>query len=208
MSTGDDIILRRRRLVSSTRTARTDVVAAQSPDRMYRRFEATVSGLDPRVGSQYMIGYRSVARIDILLRVNSEESHGTAPLRWVGILRFAVYHLCPRLESSGEVMKVDSRLCQPAGTPIFTQTGRRLGVTFCVIDVETDVLGPIHVRVERRIAFLADVQPAFNALTLVFSPTAATRLARVTLRYFHNLDTLDLRLVRENRPEAVKRPAM
>ena len=47
MSTGDDIILRRRRLVSSTRTARTDVVAAQSPDRMYRRFEATASGLDP-----------------------------------------------------------------------------------------------------------------------------------------------------------------
>jgi hypothetical protein len=62
MSTGDDIILRRRRLVSSTRTARTDVVAAQSPDRMYRWFEATASGLDPGVGSQYTIGYRSVAR--------------------------------------------------------------------------------------------------------------------------------------------------
>ena len=147
---------------------------------MYRWFEATASGLDPGVGSQYTIGYRSVARIDILLRVNSEESHGTAPLRWVGILRFAVYHLCPRLESSGEVMKVDSGLCQPAGTPIFVQIGRRLGVTF-VVDVETDVLRPVGVCVERRITRLTHVQTTFNALTVVFSTAHATRLARITL---------------------------
>ena len=52
----------------------------------------------------------------------------------VAILRFGVYHLCQRAEPSGEVMTVDSGLCQPAGTPITTQTGRKLRVTF-VVDV-------------------------------------------------------------------------
>ncbi|ERG92674.1 MAG: hypothetical protein J07HQW1_02719 [Haloquadratum walsbyi J07HQW1] len=47
-------------------------------------------------------------------------------------------------------MKVDSGLCQltAAGTPIPTQIGCRLGVTF-VVDVETDILRPIHISVER-----------------------------------------------------------
>ena len=77
-------------------------------------------------------------------------------------------------------MKVDSRLCQPAGTPIFVQTGRRLGVTF-VVDVETDILRPIHVCVERRITRLAHVHTTFNALTIVFSTAHATRLTRIAL---------------------------
>ena len=64
-------------------------------------------------------------------------------------------------------MKVDSGLCQPAGTPILVQTSRRLGVTFFV-DVETDVFRPVHVSVERRITLLTDVQAAFNTLTVVF----------------------------------------
>ena len=78
-------------------------------------------------------------------------------------------------------MKGDSRLCQltAAGTPIFTQIGGRLRVT--LINIETDILRPIQVSVERRITLLADVQTTFNTLTLVFSPTDTTRLARVAL---------------------------
>ncbi len=64
-------------------------------------------------------------------------------------MRFIVYHLFLRLESAGQVVKVDSGLCQPASTPIHTQTGCRLGVTF--VHVETDVLRPVHASVERRI---------------------------------------------------------
>ena len=94
-------------------------------------------------------------------------------------------------------MKVDSGLCQPAGTPIPVQTGRRLRVTF-VVDVESDVLRPVHVSVERRVTLLADVQSAFNTLTIVFSTADATRLARVTLRNFYDLDTFGFRLVFEN----------
>jgi len=99
-------------------------------------------------------------------------------------------------------MKVDSRLCQPAGTPISTQTGCRLGVTF--VDVETDVLCPIHISVERRITRLTHVQSTFNSLTVVFPTTHATRLARVALRNFHDLDSLDFCLVREDVGEAVE----
>ena len=83
-------------------------------------------------------------------------------------------------------MKGDSRLCQltAAGTPIFTQIGCRLRVTF-VVDVETDVLGPIHVSVERIpvavAVFFTHVQATLNTLTLVFSPTDTTRFARVAL---------------------------
>ena len=101
-------------------------------------------------------------------------------------------------------MKVDPGLCQPAGTPILTQTGCRLGVT-CVA-VETDVFRPVHVSVERRLTRLTHVQPAFNALTIVFSPANATRLARVAFGHFHDLDPFDLRFVLENRGEAVERP--
>ena len=103
-------------------------------------------------------------------------------------------------------MKVDSRLCQPAGTPILAQTGRRLGVTF--VDVETDVFRPIHISVERRITLLTDVQPAFNALTLLFSPAAATRLTRIALGHFYDFDPLHFRLVFEDVREAVERPAV
>ena len=109
----------------------------------------------------------------------------TAPHRWVGILRFAVYHLYPRLESSGEVMKIDSRLCQPtaAGTPIPTQIGCRLRVT--LIDIETDILRSIHVSVERIpvavVVFFTHVQATLNTLTLVRPPAHTTRVARVAL---------------------------
>ncbi len=40
---------------------------------------------------------------------------------------------------------------------MLVQTGRRLGVTFCVVDVETDLLGPIYISVERIVAFLTRV---------------------------------------------------
>ena len=102
-------------------------------------------------------------------------------------------------------MKVDCWLCQPAGTPIFVQIGRRLGVT-CLVDIETDVLRPIHVCVERRVTRLTSVQATFNTLTIIFRTVHATRLARVTLGNFHDFDALDFRLVRENRREAVKCP--
>jgi len=121
-----------------------------------------------------------------------------------GILRFAVYHLFLRLESAGQVMKVDSGLCQPAGTPILTQTGRRLRVT--LIDVETDVLRPIHVSVERRITRLTNVEATFGTLTIVFSTAHTTRLARVALIHFYDFDTLDFRLVFEDVREPVERP--
>jgi hypothetical protein len=111
------------------------------------------------------------------------------------------------LESAGQVIQVDSGLCQPAGTPIFVQTGRRLGVTF-VVDVEADVLRPIHVSVERRITRLADVQTTFNTLILVFPTAHATRLARVTFRHFNDLDALDFGLVFEDIGEAVERPVV
>ena len=101
-------------------------------------------------------------------------------------------------------MKVDCWLCQPAGTPIFVQPGRRLGVT-CVA-VEADVLRPIHICVERRIARFTHIQTAFNTLTVVFCSTHATRVARVALRHFDDFDTLDFRLVGEHLREAIERP--
>ena len=99
-------------------------------------------------------------------------------------------------------MKVDSGLCQPAGTPI---PERGLGVTF-VIDVETDILRPIYISVKRRIARLADVQTAFNTLTIVFPTAHATRLARVAFGHLYDLNALDFRLVFENVGKAVERP--
>ena len=101
-------------------------------------------------------------------------------------------------------MQVDCWLCQPAGTPITGQLPGRLGVTS--VDVETDVLRPGHVSVERRITRLTDVQATRNTLTLIFAPTNATRFTRLLLRHFHNRDTLDRRLVREDVREAVERP--
>ncbi len=76
-------------------------------------------------------------------------------------------------------MKVDSGLCQPAGTPIFVQIGRRLGVT--LVQVKTDVFRSVNIRVERRITRLAYVQAAFDTLIIVFSTAHTTRLARVAL---------------------------
>jgi len=87
-------------------------------------------------------------------------------------------------------MKIDCWLCQPAGTPISTQIGCRLGVTF--IDVETDVLRPIHVRIECGVTLLADVQTTFNTLVVVFSTADATRLARIALIHFHDFNSLNL----------------
>ncbi len=82
-------------------------------------------------------------------------------------------------------MKGDSGLCQltAAGTPIFVQIERRLGVTF-VVDVQTDVLRSVHVSVERIavvVVFFTHVQATLNTLTLVFCPTDTTRFARVAL---------------------------
>jgi len=37
-------------------------------------------------------------------RRSRQRGNPTAPHRWVGILRFAVYHLCLRLESAGQVV--------------------------------------------------------------------------------------------------------
>ncbi len=81
-------------------------------------------------------------------------------------------------------MKVDFGLCQPAGTPIFVQTGRRLRVTF--IDIETDVLRPVHISVERAITPLTDVQSTFDTLTILFSPADTTRLTRVAFGPFYD----------------------
>ena len=79
-------------------------------------------------------------------------------------------------------MKGDRRLYQltGTGTPIPTQIGCRLGVTFFV-NIETDVLRPIRVCVERIVVLLTDIQLTFNTLTLVFCPADATRFARVAL---------------------------
>jgi len=104
-------------------------------------------------------------------------------------------------------MKVDSGLCQPAGTPISTRIRWRLGVTFfVVVDIETEVLRPVHVGVERRIALLTDVQPAFNTLTVIFSSAHATRYARAAFGHLHDRDSLNLRFVRENLRKSVERP--
>jgi hypothetical protein len=101
-------------------------------------------------------------------------------------------------------MNVDSKLCQPAGTPIIAQTGRRLGVT--LINVETDILGLIHASAERRMTLFTLVQATFDMLTLVFSSTNATRFTRVAFGHFHDLDVLNFRIVGENLHEAVERP--
>ena len=85
-------------------------------------------------------------------------------------------------------MKGDYRLCQltAAGTPIPTQIGGRLGVTF-VVDIETDILRSIHVSVERIpvavavAVFFTHVQTTLNTLTLVRPPADTTRFARVAL---------------------------
>ncbi len=103
-------------------------------------------------------------------------------------------------------MQVDSGLCQPAGTPISARIGRRLRVTF--VHVETDVLRPVHVGVERRTTILTDIQTTLNTLPVIFSTTSATHLRYVSLGHFYDLDTLDFRFVFENRREAVERPAV
>ena len=74
------------------------------------------------------------------------------------------------------------------------------------MNVEADVLRPVHISVERLIAFLTHVQAAFNTLTLVFPTTHTTRLARVSFGHFYDFDTLDFRLVFEDVREAVERP--
>ena len=101
-------------------------------------------------------------------------------------------------------MKIDSGLCQPAGTPVLARTGRRLGVTF--VHVEADVLRPIHIRVERRVTRLADVQAAFHTLTVVFLTAHATRRTCVPFGHFIYFDSLDFRLVFEDAGEPVERP--
>jgi hypothetical protein len=78
------------------------------------------------LGEQDDIDHKRRARtrmqIVIVLTFSPPERQGFPTA--VGILRFAVYHLFLRLESAGQVLKVDSGLCQPAGTPIIVQTGR------------------------------------------------------------------------------------
>jgi hypothetical protein len=102
-------------------------------------------------------------------------------------------------------VKVDSGLCQPAGTPILVQTGRRLGVTF-VVNVEADVLRPIHISVERIVVFLAHVQATFDTLTVVFPPADTTRFARVALRHFSDFDAFDFGFVFKDVREPVECP--
>ena len=50
------------------------------------------------------------------------------------VLGFAIHHLCLQLESAGEVVQVDPRLCQPVSTPTYRQ-GLRVACT--VGDVDT-----------------------------------------------------------------------
>ena len=110
-------------------------------------------------------------------------------------------------------MKIDCWLCQPAGTPILVQTGRRLGVTF-VVNVEADVLGPIHVSVERIpvavavavVMFFTHVQTTLNTLTLVFPTADTTRFARVALRHFSDFDAFDFGFVFKDVREPVECP--
>ena len=105
-------------------------------------------------------------------------------------------------------MKVDSGLCQPAGTPILGQTGRRLRVTFAIVDVVADVFRPVHVSVERGVTLLTDVQAAFDTLTIVFSTADATHLTRVAFGDCYDFNTLDLCLVFEDFRESVERPSV
>ena len=67
-----------------------------------------------------------------------------------------------------------------------------------MIDVETDVLRPIHVNVERRITRLTNVEATFDTLTTVFSTAHTTRLARGALIHFYDFDALDFGFVFED----------
>jgi hypothetical protein len=127
----------------------------------------------------------------------------------VGILTSTVYRLCLQLESAGEVVQVDSWLCQPTGTPIPGQLPGRLRVTFVVVVyIETDVLRPIHIRIERIIVFVAHVQTTFNPLILICIcfPAHATRLSGIAFVYFVHFNIFHFRLARENLSEVVERP--
>ncbi|KOX95742.1 hypothetical protein AMR74_12405 [Halorubrum tropicale] len=67
-----------------------------------------------------------------------------------------------------------------------------------LIDVDADVLRPIYVSVERVVVVFTHVQATLNTLTLVFPTAYTTRLARVALVHFYDLDPLDFRLVFED----------
>jgi hypothetical protein len=82
---------------------------------------------------------------------------------------------------------------------------RGLRVTF-IVDIQTDVLRPVHVRVERSIVLRTHVQPPRNTLPIVPPTTNTTRLRRVRLVQLFDTGSLDFRLVLENRGEAVERP--
>jgi hypothetical protein len=75
-----------------------------------------------------------------------------------------------------------------------------------LVQVETNVLRPVHIRVACGLTLLADVQTTLNTLIRVCPPADTTRFARVTLIHFHNRNSLTLRLVCENLGEAVERP--
>ena len=88
-----------------------------------------------------------------------------------GILGFAVR--LRDLFSQGEttlatVEQANRWLCQPAVTPI---SGWRLGGTFVLL---SDVLCTVNVGIRHGPALLADVQPTFDALTVVFVTTPNT----------------------------------
>ena len=48
-----------------------------------------------------------------------------------------------RLESAGQLIQVDFELCQPAGTAISTQNGRRLGVAVLLGGANGGLLDPV-----------------------------------------------------------------
>jgi hypothetical protein len=75
-----------------------------------------------------------------------------------------------------------------------------------LIQLKADVLRPVHISIERCITLRTHVQAAFNALTVVFPTTDATRFARVALRHFYGVDAFDFRLVGEKLRESVERP--
>lgn len=51
--------------------------------------------------------------------------------------------------------------------------------------VETDILCPVHVRVERRVTVLPDVQATFNALIVIFTDAAQRTNVDATNPSFH-----------------------
>ena len=122
-------------------------------------------GVDLFHSRPQVIVFHTVSQIDVVQDQNTVESQAL----WV--LGFAIHHLCLQLESAGGVVQVGPRLCQPVSTPIYRQ-GLRVACT--VGDVETDVLWPVHVSVERRVTDHTDAHP-LDTLLIALTTAHSTR---------------------------------